>query len=479
VTDILSLDATAQLHALETRRVGAFELLEACQAALNSKNPRLNAVVAADFERSQERARAIDDRRAKGETLGVLAGLPLTVKDTFDVDGLPASAGQEGLRNRKASDAHCVALARTQGAVVWGKTNTPALERDWQTAGGVYGTANNPWDVARSPGGSSGGGAAAVASGLTALDIGSDSSGGLRLPAAWCGVYAHRPTPGLVDSRGHVPARPGTFAERELRTPGPMARSARDLRLLLSAITAAPVPAKAPAAELKGMRTALWLRDPVLALDPECRTVIEAFVDQLAAQGAEIHPISAPVDPKTLLDLFSSLLFMAEAEDLDPDDYARELALRPAARLLRAAGAGPFSWPARVAGPTATHRARLVADEARARNRHMARSALHDFHVVIAPCVPVAAIAHQREGRAIRSSDGRRLPYAALAHWSALGSVCGLPSTVVPVGVTLAGLPVGVQIIGPRGGDSRTLAVAQALEETLGGFVPPPAPPDV
>jgi amidase len=129
-----------------------------------------------------------------------------------------------------------------------------------------------------------------------------------------------------------------------------------------------------------------------------------------------------------------------------------------------------------VAGRTASHRDWLAADEARARIRHMARSALQDFHVVLAPCAPIAAIAHQVPGRALRNSEGRRMPYAALAHWSALASVCGLPCTVAPAGVTLAGLPVGVQIIGPRGGDSRTLAVAQAFEEILGGFVPPPAP---
>lgn len=476
MTDILSLDATAQLLALESKRIGAYELLEACQGALNKRNPRLNAVIAADFERAQERARAVDDRRAKGENQGLLAGLPITVKDAFDVEGLPASAGVEALRRRKAFDSRCVSLIRAQGAVIWGKTNVPPSDRDWQTAGGVYGTSNNPWDPARSPGGSSGGGAAAVAAGLSVVDIGSDSAGGLRLPAGWCGVYAHRPTPGLVDSRGHVPPKPGAAAERELRAPGPIARSARDLRLLLSVMTEAPLPAAAAPANLKEMRIGLWLQDPLLVLDAEQRTVIESFADQMVALGVQVQRISTPVDTRSLLELFSALLFMGEAEDLTPSAYEGARSARPLARLARAARAGPFSWAGQVLGHTASHRDWLAADEARARMRATVRSALQDYHVILAPCAPVAPIPHQAPGKPLRCSDGRKIGYSALGCWQALVSVCGLPCTVVPVGLTLAGLPVGVQIIGPRGGDSRTLAVAHALEEALGGFVHPPSP---
>ena len=472
--DILALDATAQLQALETKRISAFELLEACQAALNSRNVRVNAIVAADFERAQERARAIDDHRARGDHLGALAGLPMTVKDSFDVDGLPASSGADALPHRRAQDAQVAARMRVQDAVIWGKTNIPAHDRDWQTTGGLYGATNNPWDSTRTAGGSSGGGAAAVAAGLTAVDIGSDAVGGLRLPASFCGVFAHRPTMDLVDNRGHVPPAPGSAAERDLLTPGPIARSARDLRLVLAAMSEAPLPAKGVAYDLKALKAGLWLREPAFALDPDAAAVIEAFAARLSGEGVQVRPISAPVEPRGLLALCADLLAMAEGQDLTSGEAALARLTRPAARIAGALGAGRWSWAGRTLGHTASHRAWLMANEARARLRQAVREAFGVCHVLIAPCVSGAAFAHQPADRPIIAADGRKTPYAALAHWSALATVCGLPSTVVPIGLTAGGLPVGVQIIGPRGADARTLSVAQAIDESVCGFVAPP-----
>src|SRR5271170_1256199 len=216
MTDILSLDATAQLLALETKRISAVELLEASLARHDAVNPSLNAVVTTDLERARRRARAIDDQRAVGEHLGALAGLPMTIKDTFDVGDMPASAGLKGLLGRTARDAVVVARARAEGAVIWGKTNTPVMAGDWQSYNDLYGTTNNPWRLDRTPGGSSGGAAAALATGVTALEIGSDIGGSLRVPASFCGVYAHKPTWGMVSQRGHVPPQPGAVAERDL-----------------------------------------------------------------------------------------------------------------------------------------------------------------------------------------------------------------------------------------------------------------------
>src|SRR5579871_1197489 len=247
MSDILSLDATGQLAALDAKRISALELLEASLSRCQAANPAINAVVAMDLERAMERARAIDDLRSRGETPGPLAGLPMTIKDTFDVDGLPASSGLDALRHGKRPDAVVAAHARQAGAVIWGKTNTPVLAGDFQTFNKLYGTTNNPWDLSRTPGGCSGGAAAALATGITALEIGSDIGGSLSHPANFCGVFSHKPTWGIVSQIGHVPPAPGWQSERDLNVVGPMARSARDLRLLLSVLEAGPLAAKSQA----------------------------------------------------------------------------------------------------------------------------------------------------------------------------------------------------------------------------------------
>src|SRR5579875_769300 len=200
MADLRSLDATAMVQAMDLKHIGALELLDASIAQSHKLKDKLNAVVAEDLEPARAAARAIDERRAKGETsetIGLLAGVPMTVKDTFDVDGLPASAGLKAFLGRAAGDAAAVGRARTEGAVVWGKTNTPVMAGDWQSYNPLYGATNNPWDLERTPGGSSGGAAAALAAGITPIEIGSDIGGSLRVPATFCGVFSHKPTFGL------------------------------------------------------------------------------------------------------------------------------------------------------------------------------------------------------------------------------------------------------------------------------------------
>ncbi|MGH6957888.1 MAG: amidase family protein, partial [Caulobacteraceae bacterium] len=343
---ILELDATAQLAALASKRIGALELLEAAIRRYEAANPALNAVVAVDLDRARERARAIDDHRAKGDTLGPLAGLPMTIKDTFDVEGLPASSGLAAYRRGHRPDAICVAHARQAGAVIWGKTNVPVLAGDFQTYNPLYGTTNNPWDPSRTSGGSSGGAAVALATRMTALEIGSDIGGSLRTPASFCGVYSHKPTWGLVSQIGHVPPKPGAMAERDINVVGPMARSARDLRLLLSVLEAGPMAARAAAPlELKGLRVGLWLDQPEFVLDPEVRGVVEAFGAALAREGAEVTPVTSPVDAGALMDAYGALLTSLLAEDLPPARLRAMRRLRPLAALARAAGADPMVLP--------------------------------------------------------------------------------------------------------------------------------------
>ncbi|MFC3080626.1 amidase family protein [Phenylobacterium terrae] len=477
MADLLARDATAQIAALQAKAVSAVELLQAAVARHEATHGELNAVVATGVERALLQAKAIDELRVRGESLGPLAGLPMTVKDTFDVAGLAASSGLAELRRRQAHDAAAVAGARRGGAVIWGKTNVPVMAADWQSDNALYGATNNPWDLERTPGGSSGGAAAALAARVTALEIGSDIGGSLRVPASFCGVYAHKPSWGLVSQRGHVPPAPGSLVQRDLNVVGPMARSARDLRLLLSLIAEAAVAPAAPPPAFSQLRIGLWLDEPLLPLDPEVREVVEAFAAEAAQAGAQVQPVRSPVDVAALLDAYILLLSATLSEDMPEAAIRRMELMRPGARLARASGAGPFSRAASVLGYTARHREWMAADAVRARLRHETGELFRRFDVLMAPIAPVPAFKHDRrpfDARKLKTSDGKELPYTTMLGWIALATACHLPATAVPAGRTRAGLPVGVQLIGPYGADSKTLGVAQALEEQVRGFEAPP-----
>ncbi len=477
MADLNALDATALLLALDMRRISALELLEASAARAHQLKERINAVVTEDLIAARARARAIDERRAKGETssqIGQLAGLPMTVKDCLDVDGMPASAGLKPFLQRDAGDAAVVGHARTEGAVIWGKTNVPVMAGDWQSYNPVYGTTNNPWDTERTPGGSSGGAAAALATGITPLEIGSDIGGSLRIPAGFCGVYAHKPTYGLVPTRGHVPPAPGVIAEPDLAVVGPMARSARDLRLLLSVLAGGSLAAKAQPIALAGMKIGLWLDEPAFILDGEVRTVIETFTADLKREGVSVSPTSSPFDGQALLDAYLDLLMPLIGAGMPSGRQAMLRALRGPAKLARALG--DPTWARQVLATTATHAEWLAANEVRAQATRATRKAFERFEVIIAPIAPVTAFPHDHSSfsrRKLVCSDNRKIPYDAMLRWIALPTVCGLPSTAIPIGLSGQGLPVGVQVIGPRGGDAKTLAVAEAIEERLGGFRAP------
>lgn len=477
MTDLLDQDATSLLVALASKRVSSVELLKMSLARHADTHATLNAVVAADPERALERARALDDARVRGETLGPLSGLPMTVKDTFDVAGMAASSGLPELRRRMVEDAAAVSQARRAGAVIWGKTNVPVMAGDWQSYNRLYGVTNNPWDAARTPGGSSGGAAAAVAVGVTPLEIGSDIGGSLRVPASFCGVFSHKPTWGMVSQRGHVPPSPGSYVERDLNVVGPMARSARDLRLLLSVIEAGPLAPKAPSADLAETRIALWLDDPDCPLDPEVRAVIETFADELRAAGAQVEPVVSPVDMRALLHAYQTLLGAVLGGDMPPRMLAGMELMRPFARRALARGAGPLSSAAMTMGYTARHREWMAADAVRQRLRHEIDQAFDKWTVILAPIAPVAAFPHDHRPfgrRSLKASDGRTIAYPAMLSWISAATALRLPATALPAGRTAAGLPVGVQLIGPMGGDGRILAVAQAIDEAVRGFEPPP-----
>jgi amidase len=472
--DILQSDATEQLSALEAGRVSARELLQAAFDRADQVNPVINAVVARDAERAIADAAAVDAARARGEALGVLAGLPMTVKDIFDIEGLPASVGMKSLLGRPAKDAEAVARVRAAGALVWGHTNVPAGSSDFQTYNALYGVTRNPWNPGRTPGGSSGGSAAAVAAGFTALEIGADIGGSLRIPAGFCGIACHRPSWGLISQRG-IAAPPGYLSDYDLLVVGPMARSVRDLQLLLTVLTDVAV---SPTPTLGSLRIGLWLDEPTFPIDPEVRMVIEAFAGELQGQGVAVDPVVLPIAAREMLSTYMTLLLAALSGVLGPATRAVFDLFRGPAKLAEVCGAGPLSWAHGVLGYTARHHEWLAASEERARMKARVAQAFGLYDAILAPVTPTTAFAHDHAGtqatRRLSMSDGGRIRYLEQVDWIALAILCDLPVTVIPIGLTPEGMPVAVQIIGRPGSDAATLAIASALEAAEGGFQPPP-----
>ena len=476
MTDILDLDATGQLAELAAGRISAVELLKLAMARQTESHARLNAVVMTDPARALDEAQAIDAARARGEALRPLAGLPMTIKDTFDVVGMPGTSGLADFRERTCVDAVCVARARAAGAVVWGKTNVPVMAGDWQSFNDLYGTSNNPWDVSRTTGGSSGGAASALAAGVTALEIGSDIGGSLRVPANFCGVYSHKPSWGAVSQIGHVPPLPGARAQRDLNVVGPMARSARDLKLLFGIIADSPTPPR-PAPALKDIRVGLWLDEPNYPIDPEVRATLETYAAKLAGAGVFVETIKSPVDAGVLATAYRTLLGSIIFTDMPPAMRKQMEGTRGVAKLAVAAGAGPDSAMALVLSYTASHAEWLEADEVRAKLREQAVEAMSRFDVILAPVTAVPAFPHDHkpfQSRKLKLSNKRAIPYTSMLNWIGLATACHLPATCVPAGLTVGGLPVGIQLIGRPGEDQTTLAVAEAFEQVR-GFVKPGA----
>jgi amidase len=482
--------AVELLELLRSGQMSARELLDLYLGRIGSREPELGAVVTVDGERAMAAAAAADEARAGGDDRPLL-GLPVTVKDSLETAGLRTTAGAAELSGHvPAGDAVAVARLRAAGAVVVGKTNLPAWAGDVQSHNRVFGTTANPWDRTRTAGGSSGGSAAAVAAGLTGLELGSDIGGSIRTPAAWCGVFGHKPTFGIVPVEGHLPPPPGVLSPMDMAVVGPLARSAADLSLALD-VVAGPHGDDAvlwslrlppPRAERLGdFRVGLWLDDPRCAVSTEVGAALEGAAGALAAAGATVVPLAgaaaaAGLPAPSLARLtapYQALLQAAMAVGL-PDAVFAGL-------LATAEGAAPGD------DSEAVRHARLVT--ARVRDWQRAQEERAGIRrwwaglfgggavdVVLAPAVPTVAIPHDH--RRIRDRrlvvDGEERPYWDVLLWASPANLAYLPASALPVGFSADGLPVGAQIIGAHGGDRTTLAFAACAEEVLGGFVPPP-----
>jgi amidase len=478
MTDLYAT-ARRMIADLDAKRISARELLDAHVARDAALSKALNAVTVRDLDRARRDARTIDDARARGEKPGVLAGLPMTIKDGYDVEAMPAVSGFPpfATRGKNCADAALVARARGAGAVIWGKTNVPLMLGDWQSYNRIYGTTNNPYDVTRTPGGSSGGAAAALAAGITSLEVGSDIGGSLRHPASFCGVCALKPTWGLLPMQGHVPPPPGIHAEVDLGVGGPMARNVDDLKLLWSVLNKSEERAPQP---VKGARIAVWDEGPLLPpLAKDVKAAVARAADALSKAGARVEAIAAPLDTDALLTNYMWLLSSIIGAGF-PEPVIREMEKTRVADLAAvAAGSGPWSRELYRLGSTARTDDILAAQRARQALKDRMSGFFNRHDAIVMPVGPVAAFPHDQsepfDERRL-DVDGTEVPYVTMLGWIALATALHLPSLAVPAGRTEAGLPVGVQIVGPWNGEDRLFDLARAVEEGTGGFSPPATP---
>ena len=480
--DLAYRGATEQVAALRRRDVSSAELVAHAIARIEALDQRVNAVVVRDFERARLAATDADAALARGERLPLL-GLPMTVKESFNVAGLPTTWGYKEARGF-VPDADAVAVTRLKaaGAIILGKTNVPRDLGDWQSFNDIYGTTNNPWDLGRSPGGSSGGSAAALAAGFVALELGSDIGGSLRTPAHYCGVCAHKPSHALLPSRGQTP--PGVAPlplEPDLAVIGPMARSAADLAVALDILAGPDTPlATAYRLELPPPRHAALRDFRVLVLDEHpsiptaeaVRAPIMRLAARLEATGAKVARSSPLLPDLALQARIYMRRLMGFFGAFTPEAEYRQVAEQMAA--LPADDASLAAWRGR--GLVASHRDWMQAGFVSAMQQQQWRALFVEFDVVLAPPMPTAAFPHDhspdQEQRRI-DVDGTALPYTDQLVWPGVATLPLLPATAIPLERTADGLPTGVQIIGPYLEDRTPLAFAALIERDY-GFVPPP-----
>lgn len=469
--------------ALRAGAVTSVELTDEAIARIERDDEVINAICVPDFDRARAAARRADQARARGEDRPLL-GVPVTVKESYNVAGLPTTWGMPPHRDYlPAEDAVQVSRLKDAGAVVLGKTNVPLGLQDIQSFNDIYGTTTNPWDRDRTSGGSSGGSAAALAAGFGALSLGSDIAGSLRTPAHFCGVYAHKPTLGLAAGRGMVPpSEPALPVDLDLAVVGPMARAARDLTLLLD-VMAGPDPLTHGVAHRLALPPARHerLRDfRVLVLDEHplipTGAAVRAGVDRVAAAlvdgGARVERHSPLLPDLTEAATLYMQLLISGSVARFPTESLEQLRTRVAGLSADDRSLDTTRLRAMVF----SHRDWMEANNRREVHRHGWRRLFAEFDAVVCPITPTPAFPHDHHPDPLERRvdiDGAEYPYFDQLVWAGLATMPGLPATAVPAGRSPEGLPVGVQLIGPMLEDRTPLRLAELLEQKIGGFQAP------
>ncbi len=478
MSELAYSSAVAIAEKIRRREISSREAVDYFLARVETLDKRINSVVTIDAERARTEADAADAALARGELRGRLHGVPMTIKDSFQTAGMRTTSGAPELASFiPTEDAWPVARLREAGAVIFGKTNLPIYAGDLQSYNKVFGTTNNPHDVSRTPGGSSGGSAAALACGFTPLELGSDIGGSIRLPSHMSGIVGHKPSYGIVPAHGQIPGPPGTLTLADLAVAGPMARTIQDLKLGLD-IMAGPNRWEEPAwrlelppprrPTLKQYRVAAWLDDPACRVEPEVGELLESATQKLGAAGVRVdHDARPEFTLEKVADTFFALLQAALAGGVPADrldEYAATVGDMPAAHTRRLLAMRHRQW--------------LSYNERRLQMRKRWEEFFTQWDAILLPVMPCPAIAHDHSepmASRIASVGGEQRPYWDLTTWMAPAGACYLPVTVVPVGRLKIGLPIGIQIVGAYLHDRTTLDLAEHLLPLVGGCPRPPS----
>lgn len=456
---------------VKARKLSPVELVEAHLRSIERLNPKLNAFIAVDAERALASARAAEQAVHRGDRLGVLHGVPMSIKSSISVAGMPFETGSR-LRGdmRGQEDATLVARLKSEGAIILGVTNVPEMLMAYFTDNAIYGCTNSPFDLGRTPGGSSGGEAAAIGSQMSAAGIGSDGGGSVRVPAHFCGIFGLKPTPGRISIAGHYPESGGPFAS--LGVVGPMARSVRDLNLLFHSTAgfdlrdplSAPVATKAPAwQEVKKLRVGYFEDDGDVPVTPETSAAVRAAADALERDGFDVRPFR----PGKIAEARANwwvFFVLCGAAILEPEfPHGDALMSDTMSESTMSEGLREFIAISK-AGEQLSRELLLRAWFERDAIRLDILREMEESPILLSPVCSIPAFRHgEREWQI----NGKSVDYLSTMSYSQWVNAVGFPAASVPVGRSPEGLPIGVQIIGRPYDDENVLEVAAALERSF------------
>ncbi len=459
------LPAATIAEKIHAKEISPVELLEAHREQIEKLNPLLNAYVELDLGRAQEAALAAEKAVTRGDKLGPLHGVPISIKSSISVAGLRHEAGtrlRAGLIAQE--DAPLVARLKNAGAIVLGTTNTPEMLMAWETDNLLYGRTNNPWDLTRTAGGSSGGEAAAIASGMSAAGVGSDGGGSIRVPAHFSGICGLKPTPGRIPSTGHFPVSAGPFAL--IGVVGPMARTVADLKVLFEVMQgpdvgdtcSAPVPVRWPDSdEIKNLRVGYFEDDGRTPVMEEIRAAVRKAADALKAAGFETEPFR-PDGLEEARELWHEFFVVCGAMLIGPMFKENDRDLSPTLKqFLEMAASEPAHTDCTLLDAW-IHRDLLRA-------RFLAQ--MEKYLILLCPPAAVTAFRHGERNWKV---DGKTVGYLDAWNYTEFFNLLGNPAVVVPVGKSAEGLPVGVQIVGRPWQEEQILSIAAEIEGAFGGY---------
>jgi len=469
MSELTFLSVVAMAEQIRRKKLSPVELVEAHLDRIQKLNPKLNAFVQVDAEGARRQAHAAEAVAMRNQIAGPLHGVPLSIKSSMNVSGMRCESGTRLRAGHVASqDAPLVARLRDAGAIILGVTNTPELLMAWETDNLLYGRTNNPWDVARTPGGSSGGEAAAIAAGCSAGGMGSDGGGSIRIPAHFSGICGLKPTPGRIPATGHFPQAVGPFAL--IGVVGPVARTVADLKLLFEVMqgpddgdpSAAPVPVRWPAKEeVKRLRIGYFEDDGRTPVTPETRAAVRMAAEGLRRAGFQVEPFR-PEGLDQARQLWWKFFGVAGGMLLDPLVKGHEADLSPILQQFR-------GWVATE--PVHTGQSLLDTWVECDLVRMKVFAQMREYPILLCP---VAAIPAFRHGERSWQVDGRTVEYLDAWSYTEWFNLLGMPAVAVPVGQSPEGLPIGVQIAGRPWEEECVLEVAAAVEAQCGGWRRPP-----